>query len=190
MQFWAFETLAITAGGSTGYVRCEPKVTGGGSLVGSRAPGLRSGEASPAWRGWIAAVEMSCRFGRTPAKTQDSGNYHNLPLSHKTCNSSRYTPTIRIRNRPAKQVGDQRWLNQHSMNRGSTRQSVLCAVSASPECLMNRGELHRLRTGSPAHRSRPSGPGSTFLLECPRQLTDLLICPLLPGLSRLARQLR
>ena len=71
-------------------------------------------------------------------------------------------PTIRIRNRPAKQVGDQRWLNQHSMNRGSTRQSVLCAVSASPECLMNRGELHRLRTGSPAHCSRPSGPGSIF----------------------------
>jgi hypothetical protein len=75
------------------------------------------------------------------------------------------TPTIRIRNRPAKQVGDQRWLNQHSMNRGSTRQSVLCAVSASPECLMNRGELHRLRTGSPAHRSRPSGPGSTSSLR-------------------------
>ena len=76
-------------------------------------------------------------------------------------------PTIRIRNRPAKQVGDQRWLNQHSMNRGSTRQSVLCAVSASPECLMNRGELHRLRTGSPAHRSRPSGPGSTFFPSRP-----------------------
>ena len=70
-------------------------------------------------------------------------------------------PTIRNRNRPAKQVGDQRWLNQHSLNRGSTRQSVLCAVSASPECLMNRGELHRLRTGSPAHRPRPSGSGST-----------------------------
>jgi hypothetical protein len=74
------------------------------------------------------------------------------------------THTIRIRNRPAKQVGDQRWLNQHSMNRGSTRQSVLCAVSASPECLMNRGELHRLRTGSPAHRPRPSG--SDFF--CPK----------------------
>jgi hypothetical protein len=71
------------------------------------------------------------------------------------------TPTIRIRNRPAKQVGDQRWLNLHSTNRGSTRQSVLCAVSASPECLINRGELHRLRTGSPAHCSRPSGPDST-----------------------------
>jgi hypothetical protein len=28
---------------------------------------------------------------------------------------------------------------------------------------MNRGELHRLRTGSPAHCSRPSGPDSTFL---------------------------
>jgi len=69
--------------------------------------------------------------------------------------------TIRSRNRPAKQVGGQRWLNQHSMNRGSTRQSVLCAVSASPECLMNRGELHRLRTGSPAHCPRPSGSGST-----------------------------
>ena len=69
--------------------------------------------------------------------------------------------TIRNRNRPAKQVGGQRWLNQHSMNRGSTRQSVLCAVSASPECLINRGELRRPRTGSPAHRSRPSGPGST-----------------------------
>ena len=75
------------------------------------------------------------------------------------------TPTIRNRNRPAKQVGDQRWLNQHSMNRGSTRQSVLCAVSASPECLMNRGELHRLRTGSPAHHPRPSGPDSTFLAD-------------------------
>ena len=74
----------------------------------------------------------------------------------------RATPTIRIRNRPAKQVGDQRWLNLHSLNRSSTRQSVLCAVSASPECLMNRGELHRLRTGSPAHCSRPSGSGSTF----------------------------
>jgi hypothetical protein len=70
--------------------------------------------------------------------------------------------TIRIRNRPAKQVGNQRWLNQHSMNRGSTRQSVLCAVSASPECLMNRGELHRLRTGSPAHCPRPSGSASTL----------------------------
>jgi hypothetical protein len=46
------------------------------------------------------------------------------------------------------------------MNRGSTRQSVLCAVSASPECLMNRGELHRLRTGSPAHQPRPRGPDS------------------------------
>ena len=67
-------------------------------------------------------------------------------------------PTIRNRNRPAKQVGGQRWLNLHSLNRGSTRQSVLCAVSASPECLMNRGELHRLRTGSPAHCSRPRGP--------------------------------
>jgi len=72
--------------------------------------------------------------------------------------------TIRSRNRPAKQVGNQRWLNQHSMNRGSTRQSVLCAVSASPECLMNRGELHRLRTGSPAHCPRPSGSGSTSSL--------------------------
>jgi hypothetical protein len=48
------------------------------------------------------------------------------------------------------------------MNRGSTRQSVLCAVSASPECLMNRGELHRLRTGSPAHQPRPRGSDSTF----------------------------
>src|SRR3974390_2386673 len=66
-------------------------------------------------------------------------------------------PTIRNRNRPAKQVGGQSWLNLHSLNRGSTRQSVLCAVSASPECLMNRGELHRLRTGSPAHCPRPSG---------------------------------
>jgi hypothetical protein len=68
------------------------------------------------------------------------------------------TPTIRNRNRPAKQVGNQRWLNLHSTNRSSTRSSVLCAVSASPECLMNRGELHRLRTGSPAHCPRPSGP--------------------------------
>src|SRR5579863_1719583 len=80
------------------------------------------------------------------------------------------THTIRNRNRPAKQVGNQRWLNLHSTNRGSTRQSVLCAVSASPECLMNRGELHRLRTGSPAHCSRPSGPA--FFVEaklaCPR----------------------
>jgi hypothetical protein len=67
-------------------------------------------------------------------------------------------PTIRNRNRPAKQVGSQCWMNQHSLNRGSTRQSVLCAVSASPECLMNRGEPHRLRTGSPAHYSRPRGP--------------------------------
>jgi hypothetical protein len=74
----------------------------------------------------------------------------------------RATPTIRIRNRPAKQVGSQRWLNLHSTNRGSTRSSVLCAVSASPECLMNRGELHRLRTGSPAHCPRPRGPGSTL----------------------------
>jgi len=82
------------------------------------------------------------------------------------------TPTIRIRNRPAKQVGDQRWLNQHSMNRGSTRQSVLCAVSASPECLINRGELHRLRTGSPAHYSRPSGSDSTSLFAAlPLRLT-------------------
>ena len=31
------------------------------------------------------------------------------------------TPTIRNRNRPAKQVGGQRWMNQHSLNRGSTR---------------------------------------------------------------------
>jgi hypothetical protein len=69
--------------------------------------------------------------------------------------------TIRSRNRPAKQVGGQRWLNQHSMNRGSTRQSVPCAVSASPECLKNRGELHRLRTGSPAHQPRSSGSAST-----------------------------
>jgi hypothetical protein len=30
-------------------------------------------------------------------------------------------PTIRNRNRPAKQVGSQRWMNQHSLNRGSTR---------------------------------------------------------------------
>ena len=74
------------------------------------------------------------------------------------------THTIRNRNRPAKQVGGQRRLNQHSMNRGSTRQSVPCAVSASPECLTNRGELHRLRTGSPAHYSRPRGPDSTFPL--------------------------
>src|SRR5215472_5361516 len=72
------------------------------------------------------------------------------------------THTIRIRNRPAKQVGDQRWLNLHSLNRGSTRQSVLCAVSASPECLMNRGEPHRLRTGSPAHCPRPSGSDFYF----------------------------
>src|SRR5215469_2743430 len=70
--------------------------------------------------------------------------------------------TIRNRNRPAKQVGDQRWLNLHSLNRGSTRQSVLCAVSASPECLMNRGEPHRLRTGSPAHCPRPSGSDFYF----------------------------
>jgi len=76
-------------------------------------------------------------------------------------------PTIRSRNRPAKQVGDQRWLNLHSLNRSSTRSSVLCAVSASPECLMNRGELHRPRTGSPAHCSRPSGPGSTFPSDPP-----------------------
>src|SRR5271170_1116003 len=70
--------------------------------------------------------------------------------------------TIRSRNRPAKQVGGQRWLNQHSMNRGSTRQSVPCAVSASPECLTNRGELRRPRTGSPAHHSRPSGSAFYF----------------------------
>src|SRR6266571_7778949 len=70
--------------------------------------------------------------------------------------------TIRNRNRPAKQVGNQRWLNLHSLNRGSTRQSVLCAVSASPECLMNRGELHRLRTGSPAHYPRPRGSDFYF----------------------------
>src|ERR1700739_3916956 len=70
--------------------------------------------------------------------------------------------TVSNRNRPAKQVGGQRWLNQHSLNRGSTRTKlVLCAVSASPECLMNHGELRRLRTGSPAHCPRPSGPGST-----------------------------
>jgi hypothetical protein len=72
------------------------------------------------------------------------------------------THTIRNRNRPAKQVGGQYWLNLHSLNRGSTRQSVLCAVSASPECLMNRGELHRLRTGSPVHHSRPSGSAFFF----------------------------
>ena len=67
--------------------------------------------------------------------------------------------TVSNRNRPAKQVGGQRWMNQHSLNRGSTRPiQVLCAVSASPECLMNHGELRRLRTGSPAHCSRPSGP--------------------------------
>ncbi len=36
---------------------------------------------------------------------------------------------------------------------------------------MNRGELHRLRTGSPAHRPRPSGSASTFLL--PRE--DILL---------------
>ena len=69
------------------------------------------------------------------------------------------THTVSNRNRPAKQVGGQRWLNQHSLNRGSTRTKlVLCAVSASPECLMNHGELRRLRTGSPAHCSRPRGP--------------------------------
>src|SRR5579863_7953486 len=87
------------------------------------------------------------------------------------------THTIRNRNRPAKQVGDQRWLNLHSLNRGSTRQSVLCAVSASPECLMNRGEPHRLRTGSPAHYPRPSGSAFYFspLVSTPlefRQLPD------------------
>src|ERR1035438_8909976 len=38
----------------------------------------------------------------------------------------------------------------------------LCAVSASPECLMNRGELHLPRKGSPAHQPRPSGSDSTF----------------------------
>src|SRR5579863_1672206 len=85
--------------------------------------------------------------------------------------------TIRNRNRPAKQVGNQRRLNLHSLNRGSTRQSVLCAVSASPECLMNRGEPHRLRTGSPAHYSRPSGSDFCFspLVSTPlefRQLPD------------------
>ena len=41
-------------------------------------------------------------------------------------------PTIRNRNRPAKQVGDQRWLNQHSLNRGSTRKiGSVCRVRQS-----------------------------------------------------------
>ena len=51
-------------------------------------------------------------------------------------------------------------------------------MSASPECLMNRGEPHRLRTGSPAHYSRPSGSGSylppllrPFLRSASRSLT-------------------
>ena len=87
---------------------------------------------------------------------------HRAMLSHKTCNSAAHHHTLRNRNRPAKQVGGQRWLNLHSLNRSSTRQSVLCAVSASPECLMNRGELHRLRTGSPAHQPRPSGSAFYF----------------------------
>ena len=88
------------------------------------------------------------------------------------------THTIRNRNRPAKQVGDQRRLNQHSLNRGSTRQSVLCAVSASPECLMNRGESHRLRTGSPAHCPRPRGSDFFFCEEfSPRPSASEISCP-------------
>jgi hypothetical protein len=42
------------------------------------------------------------------------------------------SPTIRNRNRPAKQVGSQRWLNQHSLNRGSTRKiGSVCRVRQS-----------------------------------------------------------
>ena len=36
---------------------------------------------------------------------------------------------------------------------------------------MNRGELHRLRTGSPAHHSRPSGPDSTSATCSPKIAT-------------------
>src|SRR5262249_28837314 len=75
--------------------------------------------------------------------------------------------------RPAKQVGGQRWLNQHSLNRGSSRTKlVLCAVSASPECLMNHGELRRLRTGSPAHCPRPSGSDSASFVDFGRGLPE------------------
>ena len=107
-------------------------------------------------------LKLLFRFGRIVPGKRSAKSYHTLRTIAQDLQFLAQTHTIRIRNRPAKQVGGQRWLNQHSMNRGSTRQSVLCAVSASPECLMNRGELHRLRTGSPAHCSRPSGPDSTF----------------------------
>jgi hypothetical protein len=98
---------------------------------------------------------------------------------HKTCNFS--APHLLS----ALEAGLQsRWVVQlvePTFNeRGSTRTSVRCAVSASPECLMNRGELHRLRTGSPAHCSRPRGPGSTFPLARRNRYTrqpNLLFCP-------------
>jgi hypothetical protein len=109
-----------------------------------------------------AVILCSLLFSRFP-KTERVKVTHIAPIA-QDLQFSAPTHTIRNRNRPAKQVGGQRRLNQHSLNRGSTRQSVLCAVSASPECLMNRGELHRLRTGSPAHCSRPSGSASTFRL--------------------------
>ena len=129
--------------------------------------GASTNAEGPSGRSLPAGVACSLAPERPmPFRVAASQNAGSKKLPHRAAFAqdlqfSARTPTIRIRNRPAKQVGDQRWLNQHSTNRGSTRQSVLCAVSASPECLMNRGELHRLRTGSPAHCSRPSGPDST-----------------------------
>ena len=70
--------------------------------------------------------------------------------------------SIRIRSRFCKAGGWLTLVEPINMNRGSTRQSVLCAVSASPECLMNRGELHLLRKGSPAHHARPRGSASNL----------------------------
>ncbi len=133
----------------------------------------------PQFRCWDAAFSICADSGERSPK-RGLGKLPQLAPFAQDLQFLALTPTIPIRNRPAKQVGDQRWLNQHSMNRGSTRQSVLCAVSASPECLMNRGELHRLRTGSPAHHPRPSGPGSTFPFQVAppiERLSDLRISP-------------
>ena len=41
--------------------------------------------------------------------------------------------------------------------------SARCAMSASSECLKSRGESHRLRTGSPEHRS--TAPAGRSLLR-------------------------
>jgi hypothetical protein len=89
VQFWALRKLAITAGGSAGYVRFGDVVTNSGPPMTAGLPASAPGQGISSMAGMESSGRIDVPIWANVAKTQDSGSYHNPRLSHKTCNSSR-----------------------------------------------------------------------------------------------------